>query len=115
MRIVAIVQARMGSTRLPGKVMRDIAGEPMLGRVLQRLKLSRHISELVIATTKDSSDDSIVDYCNAHSVGVFRGSMEDVLDRYWQASREFNADVVVRITSDCPLIHPEITDKTIQE
>jgi spore coat polysaccharide biosynthesis protein SpsF len=115
MRIVAIVQARMGSTRLPCKVMRDIAGEPMLGRVLQRLKHCRYISQLVVATTKDSSDDCIVDYCNAHSVGVYRGSMEDVLDRYWHASQEFHADVVVRITSDCPLIDPEITDKTIQE
>lgn len=115
MKIDAIVQARMGSSRLPGKVMHNIAGEPMLGRVLQRLRRSRHVTQLIVATTKNPADNCIVDYCRTHSVEVFRGEEQDVLDRYYRAAQLSRSDAVVRITSDCPLIDPEITDKTIQE
>ena len=113
MRVVAIVQARMGSTRLPGKVLKDIAGESMMARVIERLHRSNRIDEVLVATTDESADDAIVDECRKVSVRVSRGSQDDVLDRYVKAAELASADVVVRITSDCPLIDPEITDKTI--
>ena len=113
MKVVAIVQARMGSTRLPGKVLKDLEGETMLARVVQRLSRSSLIDELVIATTDRAADDSIVEECRRCSVQVFRGDEDDVLDRYFRASQLSKAEAVVRITSDCPLIDPEVTDKTI--
>lgn len=112
--IVAIVQARMGSTRLPGKVLKDIGGECTLARVIRRLRRSRLIQTLVIATTDRPPDDAIVQVCKQHPVVVFRGAEDDVLDRYQRAAQFARADVIVRITSDCPLIDPEITDKTIR-
>jgi spore coat polysaccharide biosynthesis protein SpsF len=114
-KVVAVIQARMGSSRLPGKVLQDVGGCPMLGRVVGRLQRSRHINELLVATTERPADDPIVQFCNSHSVGVFRGQEQDVLDRYYRAAQFSKANVIVRITSDCPLIDPEITDKTIQE
>lgn len=113
MRVVAIVQARMGSTRLPGKVLKDLAGETMLARVVGRLRCASRINELLVATTDHPDDDAIVDECRKQLVGVFRGDQDDVLDRYFKAAELASADVVVRITSDCPLIDPEVTDKTI--
>jgi spore coat polysaccharide biosynthesis protein SpsF len=113
MRIVTIVQARMGSTRLPGKVMLDLVGSTVLGRVVQRLRRAESTGELVIATTSDPADDVIVNECDRLGVNVFRGEEDDVLDRYYFAARAFDADVIVRITSDCPLIEPEISDATI--
>jgi len=112
-KVVAIVQARMGSTRLPGKVLKNLAGETMLARVVGRLDRSNRIDDLLVATTDQSTDDAIVDECRKLSVRVSRGSQNDVLDRYFKAAESSSADVVVRITSDCPLIDPEITDKTI--
>lgn len=114
MKIVAIVQARMGSTRLPGKVLRDLAGETMLARVVRRLRRAHRIDEVLVATTDQSSDDAIVDECRKLSIPVSRGDQDDVLDRYFKAAELTCADVIVRITSDCPLIDPEITDTTIQ-
>jgi spore coat polysaccharide biosynthesis protein SpsF len=113
-KVVAIVQARMGSTRLPGKVLKDLAGETMLARVVGRLRCANRINELLVATTDHPGDGVIVDECQKLSVRVSRGDQEDVLDRYFKAAEFASADVVVRITSDCPLIDPEITDKTIQ-
>ena len=113
MKVVAIVQARMGSTRLPGKVLKNIEGETMLARVVQRLSRSRLIDEILIATTDRVADDAIVEECQRCSVQVFRGDEQDVLDRYFRASQQSKAEAVVRITSDCPLIDPEVTDKTI--
>jgi spore coat polysaccharide biosynthesis protein SpsF len=112
--IVAIVQARMGSTRLPGKVLKDIGGATTLSRVVDRLRRSRFIEKLLVATTDEPADDVIVKLCQRHSVAVFRGDEKDVLDRYHRAAQFSHAKIVVRITSDCPLIDPEITDKTIQ-
>lgn len=114
MRVVAIVQARMGSTRLPGKVLRELAGETMLARVVRRLRGAKLIDEVLIATTDRPNDDSIVEECRKCSVAVFRGDQDDVLDRYFKAAKYTNAEIVVRITSDCPLIDSEIVDKTIQ-
>jgi len=113
LKVVAIVQARMGSTRLPGKVLQDLEGQTMLARVIERVRRARRISELLIATTDRPADDAIVEECASCSVPVFRGDQEDVLDRYFRAARMAAAEVVVRVTSDCPLIDPEITDNTI--
>ena len=113
MKVVAIVQARMGSTRLPGKVLKDLEGKTMLARVVQRLSRSRLINEILIATTDRAADDAIVEECRRCSVQVFRGDEDDVLDRYFRAAQLAKAEVVVRITSDCPLIDPRVTDKTV--
>ncbi len=112
-RVVAIIQARMGSTRLPGKVLLDIGGEPVLSRVLRRLKRCTRIDQLLIATTTDAADDAIVAACQSFEVEVFRGQQADVLDRYYRAAQFTKAAIVVRITSDCPLIDPDVTDRTI--
>ncbi len=112
---VIIVQARMTSTRLPGKVMMDLAGRPMLSQQLRRLKRCRRADEIVVATTLNESDRSILLVAQAEGVRWFRGSEHDVLSRYLGAACESKADVVVRITSDCPLIDPEMTDLVIQE
>lgn len=113
MKVVAIVQARMGSTRLPGKVLKDLAGKTMLVRVAERVSQISQINELLVATTDRPADDVIVEECRKHSIKVSRGDQDDVLDRYYRAAQLAKADVVVRITSDCPLIDPEISGKTI--
>jgi spore coat polysaccharide biosynthesis protein SpsF len=113
MKVVAIVQARMGSTRLPGKVLSDLGGESMLARVVGRLRRARLINEVLVATTDTAADDVIVAECRKRSVPVSRGDQNDVLDRYFRAAQLAKAEIVVRITADCPLIDPEITDKTI--
>jgi len=113
--VVAIVQARMSSTRLPGKVMKGIAGRPMLWHVVNRLKASRLIDEVVVATTAGAEDDIIEEWCKLEGTGFFRGSLEDVLDRYCQAALSFGAKTVVRITSDCPLIDPALVDRAIEK
>src|SRR5690242_15027890 len=105
----------MGSTRLPGKVLMDVGGETVLGRVVQRLSRAKLITEVTIATTDSPSDDAIV--TEAHRLGVrcFRGSEQDVLGRYVGAAEQFAADVVVRITSDCPLIDASVVDQVVEE
>lgn len=111
--IAAIVQARMGSTRLPGKVLKKILGEPMLWHLVNRVKKSRYIDTVIIATTKDKKDDVIEEFANKYNLGIYRGSENDIVDRYYNAARKYNADVIVRIGGDCPLIDPEIIDKPI--
>jgi spore coat polysaccharide biosynthesis protein SpsF len=103
----------MGSTRLPGKVLEDLAGETMLAQVVKRVSRSSLIGEVWIATTDRPADDAIVQESQRCSFPVFRGDQEDVLDRYFRAAQLAKAEAVVRITSDCPLIDPEVTDKTI--
>jgi spore coat polysaccharide biosynthesis protein SpsF len=115
MKTVAIIQARMGSTRLPGKVMKEISGEPMLSRVVNRTRRARLLDDVMVATSTEVSDDTIEDYCRHISAPVFRGCELDVLDRYYRAAQFHGADVVVRITSDCPLIEPEIIDRSVTE
>ena len=114
MKITAIVQARMGSTRLPGKVLQDLGGETTLGRVVRRLRRSEMIEEVVIATTFSPDDQAIVLEARRLGIPAFIGDELDVLDRYYQAARAFPTDAVVRITSDCPLIDPHVTDLTIR-
>ncbi len=113
MRTVAIIQARTGSTRLPGKVLRDIGGATMLARVVRRVKRARRVDEVVVATTTEAADDAVVAECAKIGAGVFRGSELDVLGRYYRAACAAQAEVVVRITSDCPLIDPELVDRVI--
>jgi len=115
MRVVAIVQARMGSARLPGKVLLDLAGEPMLVRDMNRLSRAQTLDKVVVATTVDPADDVIARLCDERSWSCFRGSQEDVLDRYYRAAVDYEANVVVRITSDCPLIDPEVVDRVVHE
>ncbi|HAM34787.1 MAG TPA: hypothetical protein DEB40_00925 [Elusimicrobia bacterium] len=114
MKRVIIVQARMTSTRLPGKVLMDLAGRPMLAQQLRRLRDCRRADALVVATTTNSSDDPVADIARAEGAQAFRGSETDVLSRYALAAREACADIVVRVTSDCPLIDSEQTDRVIQ-
>jgi len=115
MRVVAIVQARLGSERLPGKVLRDIAGEPMLVRVVNRTMRAKTLDEVVVATTIESRDDEIANLCELNGWIYSRGSEFDVLDRYYESAQAQHANVVVRITSDCPLIDPGIIDITVRK
>ena len=112
-RIVAIIQGRMSSSRLPGKVLKDIHGLPMLAWVVNRSRLAHSLDEVVVATTVDPSDDPIQTFCETMGFPVFRGDPFDVLDRYYQAALQFKADVVVRLTADCPLIDPALIDDTV--
>ncbi|RPJ02417.1 MAG: acylneuraminate cytidylyltransferase [Chloroflexi bacterium] len=111
--IVAIIQARTSSSRLPGKVLQDIAGQPMLVRVVERVRRAKKVASVVVATTVDPSDDGIEALCAGRGYACFRGSLYDVLDRYYQASRRFEAGVIVRITADCPVIDPAVIDLTV--
>lgn len=113
LKVVAVIQARTGSTRLPGKVLKDLAGKTVLARVLERVQRAKLINEVLVATTDLAADDAIVAECRRISVPVSRGDQDDVLDRYFRAAQLAKADVIVRITSDCPLIDPQVTDKTI--
>jgi spore coat polysaccharide biosynthesis protein SpsF len=113
MRVVAIIQARMGSERLPGKVLLDIAGDTMLARVVRRVQQSRLIDEVVVATTTRASDDAVVGEGDRLGVRVVRGSEEDVLSRYLDAARESNADVIVRVSADSPFVDPEVCDLVV--
>jgi glutamate-1-semialdehyde 2,1-aminomutase/spore coat polysaccharide biosynthesis protein SpsF len=109
-RIVAIIQARMGSTRLPNKALLDISSKPMLWHVANRVRHARLVNEIVIATTTNPTDQAIVQFAQTHRIPVFQGSEEDVLDRFYQAACTYHAAVIVRVTSDCPLIDPRVID-----
>jgi spore coat polysaccharide biosynthesis protein SpsF len=113
-RTVAVIQARTGSTRLPGKVLLPLLGRPILSRVVERAARAAGIHEVVVATTVDPSDDPIVELATTQGWAVERGSENDLLDRYVQTARTRDADIVVRITSDCPLIDPGLIDQTIE-
>ena len=113
MKTTAIVQARMTSTRLPGKVLLPILGIPMLSLQLERMRRATSIDGIVVATTVNAADDPIVKLCIQQEVAYFRGSEQDVLSRYAEAALAFEIDVVVRVTSDCPLIEPDLIDKAV--
>jgi spore coat polysaccharide biosynthesis protein SpsF len=110
---VAIIQARMTSTRLPGKVLLDLHGKPMLQRVVERARRASTVHQVMVATTVEPSDDPIVEFCGKNDIPVSRGSLSDVLDRYMQAARSAQADVVVRLTADCPLLDPQVVDDVV--
>ena len=111
--ILAVLQARTGSTRLPGKVLMPILGEPMLVRQIERVRRCRRIDQLMIATTVDIEDDSIATLCMKLDLPCFRGSRDDVLDRFYQAAADYHPQHLVRLTGDCPLADPEIIDACI--
>ncbi len=110
---VAIIQARMTSTRLPGKVLMPLAGRPMLAWQLERVQRATRLDHIVVATTVNATDDAIVAFCREHGVAVTRGSEQDVLGRYADAARSFDATTVVRLTSDCPLMDPALIDAVV--
>lgn len=112
-RVVAIVQARMGSTRLPGKVLLPIAGKSMLERVVARLRRARLLEAILVATTRAPADEAVAGAARRLGVPAFRGAEDDVLDRYHEAARTLGARVIVRITADCPLIDAGIVDQVV--
>jgi len=112
-KVVAIIQGRMSSSRLPGKILADIAGQPMLQRVFIRTARAATVNETIFATTTDPTDDPVEEYCDFSGIPFTRGSLYDVLDRYYQAAKESKADVVVRITADCPVIDPALIDDCV--
>jgi len=114
MSIVAIIQARVGSTRLPGKVLKKIEGRTVLEHVINRVQAAKKIDDIVIATTVKKKDLEIVQLCAKLGISIFCGSEDDVLDRYYQTARLFKAEHIVRITSDCPLIDPMVIDEVIE-
>ncbi|MGM0710735.1 glycosyltransferase family protein [Brevibacillus parabrevis] len=114
MKKIAIIQARLGSTRLPSKVMLDLAGKTVLARVISRVRRIKGLDEVVIATSDRLEDDIIATEAGRLEVPVYRGSLENVLSRYYYAAKECKADVIMRVTSDCPLICPEISEKVLE-
>ena len=111
--VVAIVQARMGSTRLPGKVLEPVGPSPVLGHVVERAACASQVETVVVATSDRPGDDAVADWATSHDATLYRGSEADVLDRYREAASRFDADVVVRITADCPLLSPATVDRVI--
>jgi len=113
MSVVAIVQARMGSSRLPGKVLREISGQPLISVLLKRLARSRRLDRVVVAIPKGTADDVLAEFLGTNGFAAFRGSENDVLQRYFEAAKESGADIVVRVTGDCPFIDPTLVDTVI--
>lgn len=111
--VAAIIQARMTSTRLPGKVMKEVLGRPLLTYQLERIARAKSITHTVLATTTNETDDCLVRLAESCGIGVYRGSEHDVLERYQQAAQTFGADTVVRLTADCPLIDPAVIDRVV--
>lgn len=112
--ITAIIQARLGSTRFPGKVLEYFSGNTLLGHIIERLKYSKHIRRIIVATTESKGDDILVDYLLKNNIDYFRGSENDVLDRFYKASVKFNSEYILRVTSDDPFKDPKIIDDVIE-
>ena len=112
--ILAILQARMSSTRLPGKVMAPILGRPMLMRQLERVGRAQCFDKLLVATSSSPSDDAIAGLCADHAITCFRGALHDVLDRFVQAARPHSPEHLVRLTADCPLADPDVIDRVVE-
>ena len=115
MKVVAIVQARMGSTRLPNKVMKPIGGVPMIEVLLARLARAKEVNEIMVATSVGPRNQPLADHVNSLGYKCYRGSENDVLDRYLQTAKSAQADYVVRITGDCPLVDPALVDDVIRQ
>ncbi len=113
MKIVATIEARMDSSRLPGKILKEVYGKPMLERLVERVRRAKLIDEIVVATTTAPNDQATVEACQKMGVKCFRGSSEDVLDRVLKAAQTHKADLIVELTGDCPLLDPEIIDSVI--
>ena len=113
MKVIAIVQARMNSARLPGKVLMPLANKPVLAHIIERLSYCKLVENILIATSHEDSDDSIAEYCENNNIDYYRGSLDDVLDRYYQAAKTYHAETILRITADCPVIDPIVVDAVI--
>jgi len=113
-KIVTVVQARTSSSRLPNKVLLSIKGRPLLLRMLERVQVSKFAGTIVVATSTDKDDNPIEKLCNENNIEIYRGSLTDLLDRHYQVANLYNADAIVKIPSDCPLIDPKIIDKVIK-
>lgn len=114
MKTIALIQARMSSSRLPGKVLLDISGQPMLLHVIHRAKQAKSVDLVAVITSTHADDDAIEMLCKENNIPCFRGSLDDVLDRYYQAAIHFQADIIVRLTADCPLLDPLIVEKVVR-
>ena len=112
-KVVLIIQARMGSTRLLGKSMMDLAGAPLVGRILERVKRAKRVDEIVLATSDQTKDDILVDLAKHYNVYCFRGSENDLVDRYFQAAKYHQADVVLRLPADNPCPEPDEYDRLV--
>jgi len=117
--VVVIVQARMGSSRLPGKVMKNVLGKPLISYLLERVSRAKKVDKIILATTSKTEDNVLADYANSIGHDVFRGSEDDVLSRYYEAFKSIgsndNENSIVRITGDCPLVEPKLIDKVIDK
>lgn len=113
--VVVIIQARMASSRLPGKVMRLLGGQPALAWSVERCRHAQTVKQVLVATTDDPADDAVAELCAERGWPVYRGSVFDVLDRYVQAARSVQAEVIVRVTADCPFIDPQVIDLLVTE
>ncbi|MCP4049672.1 MAG: acylneuraminate cytidylyltransferase [bacterium] len=109
----AVIQARMGSTRLPGKVLMEVNGVPLLKYQIDRVRKAETIADIIVATTTSEIDDFIVDFCDSNEIKCFRGSENDVLDRYYQCAKQYNLKNIVRLTADCPLSDPQVIDGVV--
>jgi len=114
-RIGAVIQARIGSTRLPGKVLLKIVGRPILWHMVERLKHTKLIDEIIVAMPDTKENDILEDFCKSNNIKYFRGPEEDVLSRYYLAAKKYKYDIVLRLTADCPLIDPEIVDLIVKK
>ena len=114
-KISVIIQARMGSTRLPGKILKTIQGVPMMQYVINRVELSELIDEVIIATTTNEKDNVIADFCKYNNIKYFRGSEHDVLSRYYETAKAFNCDIVIRCTTDCPLLDCYVIENVVKK
>jgi spore coat polysaccharide biosynthesis protein SpsF (cytidylyltransferase family) len=114
MKTIAIIQARMGSIRLPGKMMILLAGRPIIFHVVNRVKKSKLVDQAVLATSDEKNNEVLIEEVKKYGIDSFVGDENDVLDRFYQCAKKFNADIIVRITGDCPLIDPKIIDKVIE-
>jgi len=113
-KIIALTQARVGSTRFPAKILQKIQGKSLLEIHLERIKKAKYVTQVIVATTNEKGASSIVEIARNAVVEVYQGSLEDVLDRFYQAANEYKPDYIVRLTSDCPLIDPQLIDKAIE-
>ncbi len=114
-KIIALIQARMGSTRLPGKIMLPLAGKPAISHVYERTALIHNVDQVAILTSTSKREKPLIDLCGKEGYTLFQGSETDVLDRYFQAAVAFGADIIIRITGDCPLIDPVESNKVVEE
>ena len=113
--VVTIIQARMNSKRLPGKVLLEVEGKKMLELMIERVRFSKYANKIVVATTKNILDDKIASFCKINKIDCYRGSEIDVLDRIYKCATKFNADHIVRLTADNPIQEPSVMDKIISE